>query len=351
MYTYEKGVVIVKSVSERVDFEGKHEQEEAGKRMYRNEQMRLSQIKEKIHDMTPVSKNDRGSFYKLSDSCYVFSSNYGVLIVGNSPDISDYMKLEGDRVLPVADSSYIQREVQRERPEAGIYIKYDIYGSTITHEVRDEWRPIVGAVIRSDGRGEIVDYTKMKIGAGYTILQQPETIDISDRPTSDTMYDIIQESILDEEGRTAEESSTKRVLKNDYAGILEQMDVEVEHIPDEEIRAVEMSRRLDSVIAENDQLSARNEAIVGRAKEEISALRAEVERLKAELETSREETKSEKRDKESILATLTEIVEKLQGVKLPVSPKKIAELLKTKILDSERAEPNAPDASDNGEDR
>ena len=190
-------------------------------------------------------------------------------------------------------------------------------------------------------------------------------MDTSERPELDSLHDFIEESILTEEGKTAEESMVMRVLKNDYAGILEQADVEVEHIPEEEMRAVEMKRRderlsegmisanseIESLRAENDQLSARNEAIVGRE----SALRAEVERLRTELETSRtqletsrEETKSEKRKFKALVDAIGRAMEKARNAGRLTSPKAIVEMIKAEITGQIK---DAPDASDSNEDR
>ena len=204
-------------------------------------------------------------------------------------------------------------------------------------------------------------------------------MDTSERPELDSLHDFIEESILTEEGKTAEESMVMRVLKNDYAGILEQADVEVEHIPEEEMRAVEMKRRderlsegmisanseIESLRAENDQLSA----IVGRDKEEISTLRAEVERLRTELETSRteletsrteletsrteletsrEETKSEKRKFKALVDAIGRAMEKARNAGRLTSPKAIVEMIKAEITGQIK---DAPDASDSNEDR
>lgn len=139
-------------------------------------------------------------------------------------------------------------------------------------------------------------------------------MDTSERPELDSLHDFIEESILTEEGKTAEESMVMRVLKNDYAGILEQADVEVEHIPEEE----------------------------------ISALRAEVERLRTELETSREETKSKKRKFKALVDAIGRAMEKARNAGRLTSPKAIVEMIKAEITGQIK---DAPDASDSNEDR
>ena len=354
MFTYEKGVVIVKSVSERVDFEGKHEQEEAGKRIHRNEKMRIEAVLKKIEGSEPISGSNHGNLYKISDSCYVFRANDLRIIIGNSPDISDYYGIND----PTSVYTYLINEKSNpdHYPNSGIYIVLRQYENhRIMHVIRDGGVTVAGAAIDESGRGAIVDYTKMEIGTDGTILHQPEQIDIGDRPELDTLHDFIVESILTEEGRTEKEGTVMRVLKNDYAGILEQMDVDIEHIPEEEMRAVEMRRRderlsseVESLRDENHQLSARNEAIDGRAKEEVGALRAEVEKLKTELETSREETKSEKRKFKALVDAIGRAMEKARNAGRLTSPKAIVEMIKAEIAGQVK---DAPDASDNGEDR
>lgn len=361
----------MESAEKRLDLDLEQEKINGMKRLYKNEKSMFEEIRAKIEGLDPIEEGAFDSkLYKISDSCYVFVRD-GLYIVTNSPDINDCLcLLNGHRLSYMGKNDMVSRTKDGQHfPDNGTYI-CELWGS-IVHITLNEGRVFSYTRIEQNPNGErsyIVDASDMTVSKdGECEGVRTELIEYD--PTKDTAFDYESDFAYREEGRSPEKARLIRVLKNDRAGLMEQMGIEgVEHVPDADMRAIEMRRRDEALTAENARLTARITALEGRnahlrgmarsadgrardAEAKNGELESEVESLKSKLETSREETESQKRKFKALLDAIGKALEKAKNAGRLTSPKAIAEMIKNELSGQMRENPDAPDASDDGENR